>query len=184
MTSGFHCLAYVTQYDNLWAHPCHSNGVISFFFMIGLFWFCVNDCWCCYCLLLPLVFKCEGDLSPCMSCRETNQLKVGKNQSWGWGGREQALFEQMSKEDERTWARESKSAERNETYSKRRRKETFFTEESIDFWNINLELDTEIWRWRIMLALTSHEKKGWEIVQRVFMIKESGKGLARAALEL
>ena len=91
----------------------------------------------------------------------------------------------MSKEDERTWAGENKSAERNETYPKRRRKETYFTEESIDFWNINLELDTEIFSWRVMLALTSHEKRGWEIVQRgVFMIKESGKGLAKAALEL
>lgn len=28
---------------------------------------------------------------------------------------------------------ENKSAERNETYPKRRRKETYFTEESIDF---------------------------------------------------
>ena len=135
----------------------------------------------CFCLLFLSV---KEIWAPVWVVEKKNQLKVGKNQSWGWVGREQGLFEQMSKEDERTWARERKSAERNETYFKRR-KETFFTEESIDFWNINLELDTEILCWRIMLALTSHEKRGWEIVQRgVFMIKESGKGLARAALEL
>ena len=26
------CLPYFTQYGNLWVHPCHGNGILSFFF--------------------------------------------------------------------------------------------------------------------------------------------------------
>ena len=45
---------------------------------------------------------------------------------------------QMSKEVQRTWDRGA-SHQKGKVRHSKRRKETFFAEESVDFWNVNLE---------------------------------------------